>query len=453
MSVGAVGLSRQDALKLPPREGALSYDALLEVLQGAHGAQGQLIDVTWSTLQDPTWHKWTGTVATVMLNESGGVASIRVRFTDVQKDLDVRASESIQLDQATRSASFWIPGADLYIRSIEAVQEVIMTPENAAAVARGASEQREQKKATRAADKAAAVDLNAAKTQLAANQAKIAELTAARTAAQAELERLNAAVAAAQSEAQVANVRAQSEAATAAQAAAQLREGIAQHQALQDQYARGEGQFIQQHNELEALRAENARLRQYAVGRSPSPLVPAHAPPFLSPVDPTGPTATPFPRLDPSVVDTWVPYLTRDRVQILLSAIAAHYSVNHSSPPNVGRAYDSLRRLLELCAVSQPTPLIHDVLEDARTHLRSEVSRASGVHVERVADEMLRQDTKDLPFTNDARWQREVHADAAKARSNVRCRLCGLRGHIAANCRKSSTAPRQGGPKGGPRQE
>ena len=136
MSAGSTGLSRQDALKLPPRADALSYDELLKVLQGALNAQGQLIDVTWSTVQDATWHKWTGTVATVIPNESGGVASIRVRFTDVQKDLNDMASQSIQLDQVTRSASFWIPGADLYIKSIAAVEEVIVPPEAAAALAR-----------------------------------------------------------------------------------------------------------------------------------------------------------------------------------------------------------------------------------------------------------------------------------------------------------------------------
>jgi hypothetical protein len=296
----------------------------------------------------------------------------------------------------------------------------------------------------------------------------VASLLSAREAAQAQLlaqqaqlQELNTALSAAQAQTNQANMRAASEAATAAQAADQLHRGAAEHQALRQEYDRGEGMFFGKQRELDAANAQIAALQQQLQHlRSPSPMVPiqggTHPLSVFSPIATVPVPDHPLPPLLPDNVDTWGPYIRPTRLHILTNAIATYYGVNCTAPLNVRSAYDALQHLLEL-SCSNATPhslLLKNVLDEARIRLRTEVARASGVHVERVADEMLRQDTKDEPFSNDERYRQEARADTAKARSKVKCRRCGQTGHLAATCRnKPSSSKPQGGPKGGPRQE
>jgi hypothetical protein len=444
MSAGTTFLSREAARAMPDRPGALSYDALVAAIQGA--PVNEQISVVWSTVNDAKWHNWTGTIKAVFPASNGSVGSIQVRFTEVQRDLDAAMSASLPEDEIPSVLTWSIPGKDLYIRSINVLKHVDVSPEAVAAVARGRSALRDQKRTARTAQ-----------------QADVQALTEARNKAVADVERLNTQLASAATEAAQANVRAQSHAAAAAQTAGQLQQAAAAHQELQQEYVKGEGMFFAQQAELNAMRAEIEQLRQLLRQRqgpaSPSPIVPAHAHPMpvfspLALAEPTSNDALPI--LSANDVETWAAYLRPDRVHFLTTVITSFYGVNYSSPLSVRRAYDTLLHVILLTASNtrQNGQSVKTVLEDARVNLRSEVSRAAGANVERVADEILRQDTKDRPFNDDDRWQHEVRADAAKARAKVRCHRCGQTGHIATNCRNKPASFRpQGGPKGGPRQE
>jgi hypothetical protein len=382
----------------------MSYDQILAAIQNA--PVGELVIVQWSTIQDATWHDWTGTIQTVLPDKNPSqIGAIRIRFTDVQHDLVL--SESLPRD--VKTTSFWFPGTDVYLKSIRVISETGASPEVVASIIRGRSEQRVQKRAIRDTE-----------------------------------------VATAKADAQQARVRASSEAATAARATSELQQAATTNAALHSEYQRGEGMFFAKQAELQTAMATIATLQRQVADlqrqQSPSPLVHAHALPVFSPLG--APAARPMAELDAANVETWPDYLTPAHVRELITAVSAHYGVNFSAPLNVRRAFDSLRHVLLLTS-QNAIPLsqsLKQVLEDARVALRTEITRSNGVQVERVAQEMLRQDTKDAPSTNDDRWMQEVRADAAKARSKVKCHNCGLTGHVASNCRR----PKQGGPKGGP---
>jgi hypothetical protein len=407
MSAGNSVLTREGAKLLPPRDDALSYDQILAAIQNA--PVGELVNVTWSTIQDSTWHDWTGTIQTVLPDKNPSfVGAIRIRFTDVQHDLVL--SQSLPHD--VKTTSFWFPGTDVYLKSIRVVSEANASPEIVASLIRGRSEQRVHKRVQRDTE-----------------------------------------IAFAKADAQQAQVRASSEAAAAARATSELQQAATANAALHSEYQRGEGMFFAKQAELQAAMTTIATLQRQVADlqrqQSPSPLVHAHALPVFSPLG--APAARPIPILNPGDVETWPEYLAPARVRELINAISAHYGVNFTAPLNVRRAFDALCHILLLASENTVplSPSLKQVLEDARVALRTEISRSNRVPVERVAQEMLRQDTKDAPATNDERWMQQVRADAAKARSNVRCHNCGLLGHIAPNCRK----PKQGGSKGGPHRE